>query len=95
MVWIDSVRSRAYQTANVTASATAKTTVLDSSGDAEIVGEIVGDQRADDADQHDGEPVDGRHVAPARNCTTSTTTKQRRHHAASCRSGPRPRFSLR
>ena len=63
MVWIDSVFSLAYQAAKVAASATAKTIVVITRRDAEVVGEVVGDQRADDADQHDREPVDPRHVA--------------------------------
>lgn len=34
----------------------------DLQGNAEVVGEIVADQCADHADQHDGEPVQARHV---------------------------------
>ena len=58
IVWIESVRSLRYQTAKATASGIANPIVRRQQRDAEVVGEVVGDQRADDADQHDGEPVD-------------------------------------
>ena len=79
MLWIDSVRSLAYQAAKVTARATAKTDRAQPQRDAERVGQVVGDQGADDADQHDREPVDARDVARVRNWTASTTTNTTRH----------------
>ena len=53
IVWIDSVRSTAYQTANTTARIDREDGVLVVSGDAVAVGQVVGDQRAEDADDHD------------------------------------------
>ena len=75
MVWIESVRSLAYQTANVAARAIAKRSSCRLQRDAVVVDEVVGDQRADDADQDDREPVDARHVLAERNWKTSATTR--------------------
>ena len=51
----------------------------DNQRDAEVVGQIVRDQRPDDADQDDGQPVDRRHVAPQPELGDERGDEQRSH----------------
>ena len=80
MLWIDRVRSRAYQTPKTTAKGRREDAGAQCEGNVPDVGEDVGVQGARDADHDDGQPVGERHVAveaqlPAPVPRPSTTVK--------------------
>ena len=75
MLWIDSVRSLAYQTPNTTARRTANTRRAEPERDAVLVGEDVGVERAGHAEDDDRQPVRERDVPRRLSCQKSTAAK--------------------
>ena len=94
IVWIDRVRSRAYQTPKTDGEQHREDRRADPQRDAARVGEVVGEQGADDADQHDGEPVDRRDVAPQPELDHQRRDQRRRVKTSVVLVRPKPRVSL-
>ena len=94
IVWIDRVRSRAYQMREDDGEQHGEDRGADPQRHAVAVGEVVGEQGADDADQHDGEPVDRRaRSGRSRNWATSATTSAAENTSVVL-VRPKPRVSL-